>query len=191
MDSASVVSAIGRTTGTIFLAEFGDKTMISTAILAIRTRRFVATLLLSTSAFTVANTMTVIVAWVLRLVINEFVINVTAAMLFIAVGVWMLVENGEKPKEFRKGMVPYFLAIMLAEIGDKTQLAMFTVALATGYPHYALIGGIAGYTMANAIGVLVAKIIGEKVPWRRVKALASAVMICIGLWLLIETLLSE
>lgn len=190
MDPVSAIAVISRTTGTVFLAELGDKTMISTAVLAIRTRRFVTTLLLSTLAFAVANTLTVLAAWALRYVISELVVNAIAAALFIVVGIWMLTENGEKPRELRKGLVPCFLAIMLAEIGDKTQLALFTAALATGYPHYALIGGIAGYAMANSAGVFMAKVVGEKVPWCKVNAFASTVIICIGLWLLIETLLS-
>ncbi|MEM0000142.1 MAG: TMEM165/GDT1 family protein [Desulfurococcaceae archaeon] len=190
VDPMQAITVISSTTGAVFLAELGDKTMISTAALAMRTRRFAVILILSTLAFTVANTVAVMVAWTLRYVISRFLVNVIAAALFIGVGAWMLVGDGEEPGELRKGLAPYFLAVVLAEMGDKTQLTVFTVTLATGYPHYVLIGGIVGYAMANALGIIIAKIIGKGVPWCKMKVLASTILVCIGLWLLIETLLS-
>ncbi len=145
-------------------------------------------LLISVLAFVVANVVAVLAAWVLGYVVEESVLGVVAGLLFIAVGMWMFMERGEELREFRGGLAACFLAIALAEMGDKTQLAVFTAALATGQPLYALAGGVVGYTIANAIGVLIARVLGDRVRWSRVKILASAVMVCIGLWLFVEAL---
>ena len=188
MSIAHAASILLSATSIVFLAELGDKTMISTAILAMRTKRFLSMLLISVSAFIVANTVAVLAAWVLEYAVNRIVVSVIAGLLFIVVGLWMLKEREEEFKEFREGIVAYFLAITFAEMGDKTQLAVFTTALATGQPLHVLVGGIIGYTIANAIGVIIVKLLGERVQWTKVKVFASAIMICIGLWLLVETL---
>ncbi len=188
MTMVNALSVLLSAVGIVFLAELGDKTMISTAVLAMRTKRFLIVLLISILAFVVANMIAILAAWILGYMIERVFISTIAGLLFIAVGIWMLIEREEELKEFRGGIAACFLAITLAEIGDKTQLAVFTTALATGCPLYALMGGIIGYTIANAIGVLVVKILGDKVQWTKIKTLASAIMIGIGLWLLIEVL---
>jgi len=183
------LSTILSVAGIVFLAELGDKTMISTAILALRTKRFVLTLMLSLMGFVLANSFVITIAWLLHLAVSSELVNLIGGSLFIVVGTWMLIERTES-KTLGGGAALGFLTIALAELGDKTQIAMFTIALTTSTPIYVLIGGALGYVAANVIGVLIARMLSLRFPWRKIKVFASAIMMSVGLWLIIKTLCS-
>lgn len=171
----------------MFLAELGDKTMLSTAVLAARTRRFITVLCVSTGAFFVANVLPVYAAWILSSFISSFIRWITAA-LFIAMGVWFLVSKDSKRIEVSMGLLSVFIAVLLAELGDKTQLMAISCALMTGNPTLTILCGTLGYALANFIGVALARIISTKVNHGYLKLASGLIFEAIGIYLLITLL---
>ena len=72
-------------------------------------------------------------------------------------------------------------AVVLAEMGDKTQLA--TIALATKFPEsplWQLLGTTAGMLVADAIGIVVGVLMCRKIPEKTVKLVSAGVFIIFG-----------
>ena len=173
----------------VFVAEVGDKTMVSTIILAIETRGFVRVLVASIGGFAVANVIAVLLGCVVRLVVDLAIAKVLAAALFFAIGLWMILRGeGEQSRVIKYSLIACFLMVFLMEMGDKTQLSVFSLTILYENPLVVLTGGVIGYAIANSIGIIIAKYLNNRVDWSRVKKYAGLVMILIGIWLTIEYL---
>ena len=126
MDTATFLT----TFGVIFLAELGDKTQLTAMTLATRypwKRVFIGL----AGAFALLNLGAVLLGSLLFTVLPIFWIKVASALLFFSFGMTTLRtrafdEAEEKEEELRfKGRGPIvtsFVMIMMAELGDKTQL---------------------------------------------------------------------
>jgi len=72
-----------------------------------------------------------------------------------------------------------FVAVLLAEMGDKTQLA--TMALAAGTSRWAVFAGAAAALVAStALAVLLGDVVARTVPPHWVRRVAGALFIVIG-----------
>jgi len=153
--------------GLVFTAEVGDKTMISTIILALQTGRFMQVLGASILGFTLANTIAVVVGFIARSIVDLSILKILAGILFIGVGFWMIMgrEEEEEDKTSLYGVLAAFLTVFLMEMGDKTQITVFTLSMLYDNPLIVLIGGVLGYGVANISGLLVAKYIEGRVDW--------------------------
>ena len=74
--------------------------------------------------------------------------------------------------------------IFLAEMGDKTQLAVMTMSAQTKKPWAVFIGASLALVAVSAIGVLVGSVIGQYVPLEWVKRVAALAFIIIGVLML-------
>ena len=75
-----------------------------------------------------------------------------------------------------------FSAIFLAEMGDKTQLAIVTMTASSRKPLPVFLGGAAALVLVTALGVLLGGVIDRFVPqWLLAKA-AAVLFVAIGLW---------
>lgn len=187
----NIIYTLVTTIALVFIAELGDKTMISTALFAVQTRRFIAVFAASICGFTLANVLSVGVGYAVRQLVDLSIIQLLAAALFIIVGLWMLVSGNEKDvKAKRIGPAACFLVVLLSEMGDKTQLAVFSSTILHGYPLIVLIGGVIGYALANIIGLIIVKAASSRLEWVKVKKYAALVMIAIGAWIVLLTFTS-
>jgi putative Ca2+/H+ antiporter (TMEM165/GDT1 family) len=175
----------------VFLAEIGDKTMLSTALFAINTRK--STLILATSvlAFLAANAICVVAGEVIREHIDLELLQVVAAIMLITTGFWITLSSESVSLVYTSkfNLLACFTTILLMEIGDKTQLAVFSLALIHSKPYCLLAGGALGYLVANTIGVLVAKSTSSRVEWRVVRRVAGVIMIILGALVVINAVL--
>jgi len=79
-----------------------------------------------------------------------------------------------------KEVIYVFVAIFLAELGDKTQLA--TIAFASKYGWVkAFVGAILGLALVNLIGALIGDKIGETLPVELIHKGAGILFIIFGL----------
>jgi putative Ca2+/H+ antiporter (TMEM165/GDT1 family) len=80
-----------------------------------------------------------------------------------------------------------FIAVFLAEIGDKTQLV--TITFASKYPQVPVFLGVfLGICMITVLGVVVGILLFEFIPIFYVQILSGAIFIIFGIWTLKEAM---
>jgi putative Ca2+/H+ antiporter (TMEM165/GDT1 family) len=88
-----------------------------------------------------------------------------------------------------KALLPVFLTIFLAELGDKTQLATVLFAAQARHSPWLLFATVSvALVAAAAIGVLVGGFVAEYVNPRTLSVVAGIGFIAIGAWTLIAAL---
>ncbi|MFC3550926.1 TMEM165/GDT1 family protein [Lysobacter cavernae] len=184
MDPLPLVTA-ALSTGTVALAEIGDKTQLLALLLAARFRKpwpiiagiLVATLLNHALA-----------AWLGALVaqwLQPQVLRWIVAASFFAVALWTLkpdqIDDGESLPA-RGAFIATTIAFFVAEIGDKTQIA--TVLLAAKYhPLWeVVVGTTLGMLLANVPVVLLGSRFADRLPLKTARYVAAAVFLALALW---------
>ena len=172
-------------TGTVALAEIGDKTQLLALMLAARFRRpwpIVGGILLAT----VLNH--ALAGWLGALAaswLTPQVLRWIVAASFIAIALWTLKpdtldENEKLPAH--GAFLATTVAFFLAEIGDKTQVA--TVLLATKYSPLwqVVVGTTIGMLLANLPVVWLGHRFADKLPLKLARSLAAVVFFALALW---------
>ena len=77
-----------------------------------------------------------------------------------------------------------FGTLFLAEMGDKTQLAVLTLTAQTRSPLSVFLGAAAALTLVSLIGVVVGSAIGKYVPEDLIKKVAASAFIIVGVLML-------
>lgn len=172
-------------TGTVALAEIGDKTQLLALLLAARFRRpwpivagiLIATLLNHALAGWVG---TLVAGWLTPEVLRWIV-----AASFIAIALWTL--KPDKLDEDEKlpahgAFIATTIAFFIAEIGDKTQVA--TILLAAKYsPLWQVVAGTTvGMLLANVPVVVLGSRFASKLPLKAARITAACVFLALGLW---------
>ena len=86
-----------------------------------------------------------------------------------------------------KTYVAVFVTVLLAELGDKTQLA--TLLYAADVPHARLtvfVAAASALALTSALGVLAGGFVAEWVPPRVLRWVAGGGFVAIGLWILLR-----
>ena len=172
-------------TGTVALAEIGDKTQLLALLLAARFRRpwpiiagiLVATLLNHALA-----------AWVGALAadwLRPEVLRWVVAASFLAVAAWTLKPDSlddEPGLPGRGAFIATTIAFFVAEIGDKTQVA--TVLLAARYePLWEVIAGTTlGMLLANVPVVFLGSRFADRLPLKAARYVAATVFAVLAGW---------
>jgi Ca2+/H+ antiporter, TMEM165/GDT1 family len=81
-----------------------------------------------------------------------------------------------------------FGLIFLAELGDKTQISVFTFASETRSPLSVFLGAALALVCSSFLGVLLGGLLGRFVPERIMKFVAAAVFVGFGAWTLVEAI---
>ncbi|WP_223250152.1 TMEM165/GDT1 family protein [Marilutibacter maris] len=191
MDAMPFLSSPGSTTllstGTVALAEIGDKTQLLALMLAARFRRpwpivagiLVATLLNHALAGWIG---TLAASW-----LRPDVLQWIVAASFFAVALWTLkpdkLDDGEALPA-RGAFIATTIAFFIAEIGDKTQLA--TVLLAARYSPLweVVLGTTLGMLAANVPVVVLGSRFAARLPLRAARLTAATVFMALAAWAL-------
>lgn len=179
----------------IFLAELGDKTMITVITLSSKhSRRLV--LSASVLALAAVSLIGVLVGQVLYDLVPAYIVTLAAGVLFIAFGLATVLlpeKEGREPEERRAGALGAFggiFALMaLMEMGDKTQLSIIALSAQYGAPLLVLLGAVAAFALVTLAGVMLGAEIGRRVPQRHIKLGSAAVFIIFGAVFLAQALL--
>lgn len=171
------VTPVATTFGLIFLAELGDKTQLVCMTLAARHRHW-PVLLGSIAAFVVLNTLAVVFGAGLSQWVPERVLAAAVAVLFAVFGIISLrakEDEGEENLQERPGhgiFVTTFLMIFLAEMGDKTQLAV--AGLASTLPLIPVwIGATLALSASSALGVIAGRKLLSRIPLHRLHQISG------------------
>jgi putative Ca2+/H+ antiporter (TMEM165/GDT1 family) len=175
--------------GVVFVAELGDKTQLAVALLASRGRP-AHVVLGAWGAFLVLTVLACTAGAALALYVPEKLLRTLAGLLFLLMAGLALRRQeeggGATPSASFAGA---FVAILLAEMGDKTQLATATLA-ASGN---ALLVGIGAF-VALGLSALLAALLGAKVltrlPPKALRYTAATAFTIAGVALLAEAWLA-
>lgn len=164
MDPSIILSAFIL----LFLAELGDKTQLMTMTLAHRypVKPVIAGVFL---AFLVLNLLAILVGAALYRYLPEWLVLAAAGLLFLlfAWRSWNEAEEedeGEEEVDHRGAFLTSFILIFIAELGDKTQLALIALAASTGAIWSVFLGGTLALWAVSAIGIAVGGTLLRRLP---------------------------
>jgi putative Ca2+/H+ antiporter (TMEM165/GDT1 family) len=177
--------------GVIFVAELGDKSQLMALTFATRFKTW-PVLIGITVATAVVHLVSVGVGYGLGAALPTGWISLVAALAFLGFGAWTLrgdkLTEDEKNKAERStgsAILAVGGAFFLAELGDKTMLA--TITLATQYGWFGTwVGSTVGMVAADALAILVGRLLGRHLPEKAIKYGAAALFAIFGIWLLVE-----
>jgi putative Ca2+/H+ antiporter (TMEM165/GDT1 family) len=165
------LTAAATTFGLIFLAEIGDKSQLVCMALAAR-HRHRPVLAGAVAAFVVLNVLAVVFGAGLAHWVPERVLAAAVAILFALFGIHSLRAKEEDASEDvreRSGngiFVTTFLMLFLAEMGDKTQLAV--AGMAGTLPAVPVwVGATLALGTTSALGILVGRKLLRRIPLHR------------------------
>ena len=162
----------------LFLAEMGDKTQLMAMTLAHR-YRVLPVVLGSFGAFLLLNVLAVLVGEGVARLVPRNVVLITAAMLFLVFAYmsWNFVDGDDEEVVDKMGsgraFVASFALIFVAELGDKTQLAMVAMAAESGRLWSVLLGGTAALWSVTLIAVFLGSRVLRRFPKDKVQKAAA------------------
>ena len=150
----------------IVVAEMGDKSQLVCMALASRYRAF-PVLLGAITAFALLNTLAVVFGVAIASWFPNYMVSATVALLFFFFGLHALrVEEDDDDEVVEKKthnlFFTTFLLIMLAEFGDKTQLAVVALS-SSALPIAVWLGSTVALATTSALGVLAGRTILQKI----------------------------
>lgn len=92
-------------------------------------------------------------------------------------------EVGYLPMDW-KIFLSTFVAIFIAELGDKTQFAALAVGAQGKSIFSAWLGVVLALSVAGTIGVLAGSLIGELIPASMLRWVSGLLFVIIGAWIL-------
>ena len=187
------LAALALSFGVIFVAELGDKSQLMAMTFATRYRALTV-LIGITAATAIVHLVSVAVGYGLGATLPTNWISLAAGVAFLAFAAWTLrgdsLTDAEKSKAARSGRSAVLAvggAFFLAELGDKTMLATITLATQHGWLGV-WIGSTVGMVAADALAILVGRLLGKRLPEKAIKWGAAALFLVFGIWLIVEAL---
>lgn len=190
MLSAALVAA-----GVVFLAELGDKSQLMALAMAAKHRArdvfigmFFAILLMFALAVGLGA--------LLGTFLDDYrdVVTVGAGVIFLLFAVWTLRDDDDDDEAVdtlsasagsRTVITAAFTAFVVAELGDKTQLASATLAMRDGFwPVY--LGSVAGEVAAIGLAIVVGAVAGKHLPERLIRFGAAALFAVFGIIMIVQ-----
>jgi len=194
---------------TVFVAEMGDKTQLATLLLSAQSQSPWAIFFGSASALVTASLLSVLLGGWLGQVIPAAWVEWAAGVGFLMIGVYVLWrewqsarlernvvnrENGSPASSFsprqiaNRSALVSFASILLAEMGDKTQLATLLLSARSQDLTVIFCGAAAALISASFLGVWAGAWVAQLIPPRWMRTLAGVGFVLIGLGLLGESL---
>ena len=195
-NGTTVLDAILISLGVIFVAELGDKSQLMALTFASRykTLPVLAGISIATAAVHLAS---VVIGAALGGAIPTRAITIAAGVAVLGFALWTLrgdsLSEEEKSRAERTGrgaIVAVTIAFFLAELGDKTMLATITLATREGLVG-TWIGSTIGMVAADALAIVVGRLLGKHLPERVIRYGAAAAFAVFGVILLLEATLPK
>lgn len=185
MISSELFSISLSTFTLISLAEIGDKSQIVCMTLAARHRHW-PVLLGASLAFFVLNTLAVVFGAGVAAWVPERLIAVIVALLFGGFGIHALrTQEDDRSEEVveRPGHSIFFttlLLILVAEIGDKTQIAVAGLAGSMA-PLPVWIGATTALIMVSALGIWAGRTVLQRLPLHWLHRMSGVIFLVFAL----------
>ncbi|TYB69795.1 TMEM165/GDT1 family protein [Nonomuraea sp. PA05] len=189
------MEAFWISTVAIFVAELGDKSQLMAMTFATRFKAWTVIL-----GITVATAVVHLLSVALGGLVGDWLpttaISVVAGLAFLGFAAWTLrgdelteEESKKAQRTTRNALIAVTVAFFLSELGDKTMLA--TITLATRYDDWVgtWIGSTVGMVAADALAILVGRLLGKHLPEKVIRYGAAAAFAVFGVILLVEAFL--
>ena len=169
---------------TVTLAEMGDRTQLLSLMLVTRYRRPWPVLAGVLCAAAASHALAAFLGAQIGARLNTALVDAAVGASMILMALWMLrpEREGEQGRidSHRGVFTTTLLTFLVAEIGDKTQIA--TLALAAGYHNlFAVIAGsTCGMMLANAPVIFIGRLFAEKLPMRAIHMVTVVLLLLIG-----------
>ena len=186
------MEALLNSAAVVALGEMGDKTQILAMLLAIRYHRPLPILIGILLATILSMGITALVGSSLAQLVPAELLRWLLVVMFFAVAIWTLIpekdddDDDEVPIKTSGNLVLIaFITFLLAELGDKSQLA--TLVMAAKYQNFTLVmlGSTLGEMLAIAPAVLLGKTTAQWIPLKWIRIAAAALFAGLGLWVLL------
>jgi putative Ca2+/H+ antiporter (TMEM165/GDT1 family) len=186
-------AALALSFAVIFVAELGDKSQLMALTFATRFKPW-PVLVGITVATALVHAVSVGIGYGLGATLPTGWISLVAGLAFLVFGAWTL--RGDKLTEEEKNKAERTTgsailavggAFFLAELGDKTMLATITLATQHGWLG-TWVGSTLGMVVADALAILVGRLLGRHLPEKIIKYGAAALFAIFGIWLIVEAI---
>lgn len=168
----------------IFLAEMGDKSQVMAFCLAssYRARTILAAVFVATL---INNGAAIFIGTVFGEMLNMNLVQIISGLVFLGFGAWTLLEkrNGIEPVQVKENLCSFLTMtslFMLAEMGDKTQIASAVYAATYREPFLTLAGVLAGMLLADALGIYLGVRLRHIISFTKLKIGSSLVFFTLG-----------
>lgn len=180
------LSIIASTFALLFLAEMGDKTQLMAMTLAHRYRAG-PVIAGAFAAFALLNLLAVTVGEALFRYVPQRVILLIAGALFLVFAwrAWRDARTDDADDEGacangRNAFLVSFTLLFVAELGDKTQLAMVAMAAGTGDLLSVFVGGTLALWAVSLLGVVLGRTVLRRVPRAWMHRAAALLFLAFG-----------
>jgi putative Ca2+/H+ antiporter (TMEM165/GDT1 family) len=146
-----------------------------------------------TLAYMATNLLSVLAGGLLGATLPTRAIGLGGGVLFLGFAAWTLWHGGEDDDGEsvttgdRSVVLSVAAAMFVAELGDKTMLATATLA-AQGSPVLVWIGATIGIILSGALGVLLGRVFGARLPERATRIGSAVLFAVFGLALIVTNL---
>lgn len=178
--------------GLIVLAELGDKSQL--IVLGLATRHPpVPVFVGATAALTLSAALAAVVGETVRNLVPEPLLLLTVAVLFAAFGVQALRAKEEATPEAEgaldapSALVGTFSLLLLAELGDKTQIAVAGLS-ASADPFSVWLGASLALTLLSAAAVVLGRTLVQWVDPARVRRASGLMFLVLAVFTLVTAL---
>ena len=165
------------------LAELGDKTQLSTLLLASRTEKHLHLLLGVILAFLIVDGIAILAGEWITHIAPKSLIKILSGAIFIIFGLLMLRNKREEIKtkyHFENPFYSGFILIFVSEWGDKTQIA--AGLFATKYNGLmVLIGVVIALSLLSLMAIYLGKFVSNKVNRETITKIAGILFIVMGM----------
>ena len=167
----------------VFCAEMGDKTQL--IVMAFTARYSWRPVMAAVLAATLANHgLAVLLGVLLGGLLPETEMRIVGSIAFIVFGILTLRDGGDDDEEeVRQSRSPFWtvaLTFFLGEMGDKTQLAVLTIAAEHGAWLPVLAGSTAAMLIADGLGIALGAKLRNHVSPETMKKVSAGVFILCG-----------
>jgi len=190
---ADWLAALGTSLVVIFLAEMGDKTQLLTISFAAKYPRWLVFWAVF-SAMALLTILAVIIGDIIVLYVPLEWLKLASGVVFIAFGAWGIAKRNEAEEEDKseadnkKPFIMIFGMLLIAELGDKTQLSAIALTTAFDSPVAVGVGAVLGFAAVVAVGVLLGEVIARKVKRSHIVVGSSAFSMALGAFFIVEAL---